>query len=173
VTVAGAVTALSLLAMAGLLIAAAGFDVASRSIPNWICGCVALLALVARSADGLLGVIYSLVAASCLFAVLLVVYMRGALGGGDVKLATAVAVGLPPGDTYDFVVATAFAGGVLALLYLLLRMLPAMRPLPAGRGRFVRIYGVERWRIRRRGPLPYGVAIAAGGVFTLLHVIGR
>jgi prepilin peptidase CpaA len=52
-------------------------------------------------------------------------------------------------------------------------MLPAMRPLPAGRGRFVRIYGVERWRIRRRGPLPYGVAIAAGGVFTLLHVIGR
>lgn len=172
-TVAAAVTALSLLAVAGLLTVAAALDVASRTIPNWICGGVAALGLLARWPAGLSQMVLSALVAGVLFALLLLAYLRGALGGGDVKLAGAVAVGLPPGDTYDFVVVTAGAGGVLALLYLAMRALPAMRPAPAGRGRLARIYGVERWRIRRRGPLPYGVAIAVGGVFALIHVIGR
>jgi Flp pilus assembly protein protease CpaA len=33
-----------------------------------------------------------------------------------------------------------------------------------------RVLAVEARRVRRRGPLPYAVAIAAGGVFLLLSI---
>ena len=55
-----------------------------------------------------------------LFALLLIAYSRGLIGGGDVKLMTALAVGLSPFDCYRFVVATAIAGGLLGIAYLLL-----------------------------------------------------
>jgi Flp pilus assembly protein protease CpaA len=32
----------------------------------------------------------------------------------------------------------------------------------------LRVAAIERWRIRRRGPVPYGVAIAIGGAFVVL-----
>lgn len=58
------------------------------------------------------------------------------------------------------------AGGALALGYLALRRL--LRG-PAGKARggglLRRLLRRERRRILRGGPLPYGVAIAAGGLF--------
>ncbi len=156
-----------------LLVIAAWHDVASRTIPNCLAAATAVVGLIWRSTGGLNAIAVSVIAACALFLALLLVYLRGALGGGDVKLATAMAFGLSPWDTYDFVVVTAMAGGVLALAYFLMRWLPAVQRLPAQSSYLMRVYVVERWRIRRRGPLPYGVAIAAGGVFTLVHALGR
>jgi prepilin peptidase CpaA len=84
------------------------------------------------------------------------------LGGGDVKLLTALAVALPPLGTCRLVVATAIAGGVLGVAYLLLS--PRTSPILL----LGRVAAIESWRIGRREPLPYGVAIAAGGAFVLL-----
>ena len=107
-----------------------------------------------------------------LFALLVLAHARGALGGGDVKLAAAMALGLAPVQTYRFVVATILAGGVLSLLHLLLRRAPPPAPLPKKFSRRAplawRIVTVERWRIRRKGSLPYGVAIACGGAWVML-----
>jgi prepilin peptidase CpaA len=63
--------------------------------------------------------------------------------------------------------ATAIAGGVLALLQLGLRgrLAAPSRPRPAGLLR--RVLRCEAWRIRRGAPLPYGVAIAAGTAFVM------
>jgi prepilin peptidase CpaA len=60
----------------------------------------------------------------------------------------------------------------LAVLYLLLlRALRGggVRVMRQRRHRFVvlRVAAVELWRIRHRGPLPYGVAIAVGGAFVV------
>src|SRR5262249_18357991 len=110
----------------------------------------------------------SLIAAAVLFLLLLVVYQRGWMGGGDVKLLVALAVGLPVTGVVQLLVATALAGGVLALVHVMMRLLPSPRLAPAGSSLLRRVYAVERWRHLRHAPLPYGVAIACGGIWTIL-----
>lgn len=155
---------LLLVAAALLALTAAAVDVLLRRIPNRLCAALAVVALATRLAEGFVAAAASLAAAAILFAVLFALFLRGVLGGGDVKLATAAALGLPPLAVWDFVVVTALAGGVLSLLYLAGPHLPLPKPRPAGRGRplLARIAAAETWRLKRRGPLPYGVAIAAG-----------
>jgi prepilin peptidase CpaA len=106
------------------------------------------------------------------FAVCFLAWLRGWLGGGDVKLAAAFALVPPPGQAAAFVLATALAGGVLALLYtVLVRLVP--RPAPGRRtGLLARCLKAEAWRISRRGPLPYAAAIAAGGFYVLQPSLG-
>ena len=104
-----------------------------------------------------------------LLILLMVVHSRGFIGGGDVKIMTALAVGLSPFDCYRFVIATAIAGGLLGIVYLLLSRRPAAMRESKRASLLGRVVAIEFWRIRRRGSLPYGVAIAAGGAFVLLH----
>jgi prepilin peptidase CpaA len=68
------------------------------------------------------------------------------MGGGDVKLAAALALWFPPLATVKFLVFTSLAGGVLTLLLVALH------------------------HARKRGgrpEIPYGVAIAFGGLAIL------
>jgi prepilin peptidase CpaA len=152
----------------GLLLAAAWRDVVARIIPDPLVLLLALLGLAGRLALGWGAALEATLAALLLFGILLACAMRGWLGGGDVKLAGALTLGLSPEATWDFVTATALAGGLLGLVYLNGHRL-APRLASAGAARpLARILAVEAWRLRRGGPLPYGVAIAAGGLLTLL-----
>jgi prepilin peptidase CpaA len=161
---------LALLCAAALLLGlAALFDLGYRLIPDALPAGLAGLALAVRLAEGWHPALLGLIAAACMFVVLGALSVRGLLGGGDVKLAAATALFLPTRAVDDFVLATALAGGVLALGYLILgfalRRLGAHRPRPPSLlGRLAR---TEGWRIRRGGPLPYGVAIAVGAVAAL------
>jgi prepilin peptidase CpaA len=151
-----------------LLVVAVWRDVATRIIPDEVSAGIAVIGLLVRLQEGWLALAFSASAALVLFLLLFAAHAGGALGGGDVKLAVAVALGLPPLGTWYFLTATALAGGVLALAYLLLgRLLP---PLPvAPRATLLRrVASAEAWRARRGGPLPYGVAIAAGAGTVLL-----
>jgi len=110
--------------------------------------------------------------ATLVFGLLLCLATCGLLGGGDVKLAAAVAVGLSPANTWDFLFITVLAGGALGVAYLSgPKLVPRLRPA-VGAGSFGRILAVEAWRMRRRGPLPYGVAIAMGAILVLLRTPG-
>ncbi len=167
------------LAIVALLMVAAWRDVATRTIPDTISLLLAVTGGLARTIEGSSALAFSAGTALLLFVPLLIAFSRGLLGGGDVKLMTALAVGLAPLDCYRFVVATALVGGLLGISYLLLSHLLASHLLPSGnlqvwrrknRKSFLgRVAVVESWRIRRRGPLPYGVAIAAAGAFILFH----
>jgi len=150
---------------AALLTIAALHDTATRTIPNWVPILLAVLGIGIRILDG--QVLPGTAAAGLLFAACVLAWRLGWLGGGDAKLAPAFALVLPPGQVASFVLVTALAGGVLALAYLLLcRIVP--RPAPGRRrGLLPRCLKAEAWRISRRGPLPYAVAIAAGGLFVL------
>lgn len=154
-----------------LLAVAAWRDIATRTIPDTVSILAALVGLAARLALGPQAALLSILAAAALFALLLFLFARGALGGGDVKLMTALALGMAPAMVWDFLVATTLAGGALALAYLALsRLLPAHLARPAtAAGTLPRLCHVEAWRIRRRGPLPYGLPIAAGAAAVLLH----
>ena len=163
------------LAASALLLFAAWCDLATRTIPDGVSVALAASGLLARAAaEGLGPTAWSLLVAGCLFAALLPLHARGSFGGGDVKLMTALAVGLSPLPTLDFLVTTVVAGGVLGLVYLSLRLLPRPSPLAPQPMAWPprRVFTLERRRFSRRGPLPYAVAIAAGGIITLIEPFG-
>lgn len=148
-----------------LLLYVATIDVATRLIRNDICLVLALLGIAGQFA-GSKQILESLIAATILFLLLFTIYQRGWIGGGDVKLLVALAIGLPPTGVIQLLTITALAGGVLALVHVMMRLLPYPRLAPAGSSRVRRVYAIERWRHLRHAPLPYGVAIACGGICT-------
>jgi prepilin peptidase CpaA len=149
-----------------LLLYVATIDVATRVISNQICLALALLGIAGQLAMPT-QIAQSLMIAALLFMLLLLVYTRGWIGGGDVKLLVALATGLPLTGVVQLLAITALAGGVLALVHLMMRLLPYPRLAPAGSSFVRRVYAVERWRHLRHAPLPYGVAIACGGIWTV------
>ena len=149
-----------------LLLYVAMIDIATRLIRNEICLALALLGIVSQFASPV-QVAESLVAATILLVLLIVIYQRGWVGGGDVKLLVALAIGLPLMGMIQLLTITALAGGVLALVHLMMRLLPHPKLAPAGSSLVRRVYVVERWRHLRHAPLPYGVAIACGGIWTI------
>jgi prepilin peptidase CpaA len=157
-------------AIVGLLIYAALVDVAIRIIPDGVAIGLVAFGVIERLLAGLPNLGASALAAMLLLVILVLLNARGLLGGGDVKLAVATAMGLPVESIYRFIVVTSLAGGVLALLHLALRyaIRGAPRPPPSGASLARRVLAAERWRIVRHGSLPYGVAIACGGIWAVL-----
>lgn len=150
-----------------LLAYAAAHDIAARTIPDAVPLCLAILGLAARLAEGTLGPAVPITASLAVGCMLC--WWRGWLGGGDVKLLAALGLLLPPHRIVAAIVAITWTGAALAVPYIVLR-----RRLPAPQsdrpsGLIARIGRAERFRLRRGGPLPYGLAIAAGGILELLR----
>lgn len=151
-----------------LLIVAALHDFALRVIPNAIPLGLSVIGIVVRINDHtiLLGATF----AAAVFAAAFFCWRRGWMGGGDVKLLAATALVVSPFQVGSFLVLTAQCGGLLALLYLVLSR--TVRLPPPGRlgvcNPIARVIRAERWRICRGAPLPYGFAIATGGITLLL-----
>ncbi len=149
-----------------ILIAAALRDFTVRSIPNWMAASLCVLGLVLRLLDG--AIVAGLIAGAVVFLITLVCWLRGWLGGGDVKLMTAVAIVLPPASVPTFFVCMSVAGAIHALIYLAARRIlpaPSLRRPHTIVGRALR---VESRRIQRGGPLPYVCAITVGFLFVTL-----
>ena len=151
----GGILAYGLLAaLAIALLMAAISDLRTRLIHNWLTFGIALAAPAFWWASGLSlwpGVAGQIGLGLAAFAVLAGLFAAGAMGGGDVKLLTALALWLPWQPFLKLVVAMALLGGVLTLLC------------------------VARHRIgRHTGKLeiPYGVAIAGAGLWVLANTYG-
>ena len=169
-------------AMAGLAVGwAAVEDVCRRTIPDTVPVLLSLLGLaLPLIRDGQFPW-FTLAIAVAVFLGLCVLHNRGWLGGGDVKLAAALVLFVGAERAADFAVATAFAGGLLSLLYmagwLVARRTRAVRRLlrrfgPAARTGLRRLLLAETHRIATRHSVPYGVALAAGGLLTLAQQPG-
>jgi prepilin peptidase CpaA len=156
---------------AGLLLAAGLHDAAARTIPNWIPASLALTGILLRVQQG--NAMAGFGIAGLLLMILGVLWVRGFIGGGDMKLIPAVALVLPPSDAPVFVLSVAIAGGVLALIYLSLSLV-VPRPRPGPRhGLLARLLKAEAWRMHRRGPLPYALAIAGGALPIFINTFSR
>ena len=160
-----------------LLTIAAWTDIATRTIPDSIAAAIAVLGIAVRLFAGPSELLISIAVALVLFALFVVLHARGAFGGGDVKLAAAICLGLSPFAAYRFIYVTAMAGGVLALLHLAARRAvknrPPSPPPPRGAPLLRRVFCAERWRIARHGSLSYGVAIAYGGIWAVMNELGN
>ena len=150
-----------------LLLYVATTDIATRLIRNEICLVLALLGAARQFIAGPMQLAQSLIVATILLLLLFVIYQRRLIGGGDVKLLAALSIGLPPAGVIQLLTVTALAGGALAMLHLVMRALPSPKLAPAGSSVLRRVYAIERWRHLRHAPLPYGVAIACGGIWTV------
>ncbi|MEJ0020218.1 MAG: prepilin peptidase [Acetobacteraceae bacterium] len=154
-----------------VLVLAAWSDIAARIIPNGLVVALAAIGLLGRAAAGLPSLAISIALAAALFLLLVLAHARGVMGGGDVKLASAMALGLSPESVYRFVLITALAGGVLGCVHLVLRRVfrgASATPPRRDASLLRRVAVAERWRIARSGSLPYGMAIACGGIWTVL-----
>ena len=145
----GAFTELLLVALAAILVVAAVIDVRTFTISNRLNLTVALLAPLYWLSVALSpwpGMAVQLAAATTVFIVLAGAFYAGMMGGGDVKLAAALALWFPPAATVKFLVLMSIAGGVLTLVVLLW----------------------HRAKDREGRPeIPYGVAIAFGALAIL------
>jgi len=169
-----------------VLLTASLNDVALRTMPNWSSLALAPIGIALRLLDTSL--CYGLAAACAVFFVTYVCWRRRWIGGGDVKLLTACALLVPPGDVLSLVLLTTLCGGILAVFYLSLAILLRLRPLIAGRpaaprsmardrhvglsGFLFRLWRVECRRILRRAPLPYGCAITGAALILMLGPTG-
>ena len=129
-------------------------------IPNRIVAAIALLypAFVLTSpvpVDWAYGVIAGLIVMAATTAL----FWLGVMGGGDAKLMAATALWTGPTLIMPFLVTTAAAGGVLSVVCL-------------ARARFAHA-GTFPQSGNRRPRVPYGIAIAAGGMFVVArHLTG-
>ncbi|HVM21692.1 MAG TPA: prepilin peptidase [Sphingomicrobium sp.] len=145
----GLFTELLLALLAAILIVAAVIDVRTFTISNRLTATVALLAPVYWLSIALTpwpGMATHIAAGAIVFVLLALAFWAGMMGGGDVKLAAALALWFSPAGTMRFLVMMSIAGGVLTLGIL--------------------IYHRVRKR-EGRPEIPYGVAIAAGGLMVL------
>ena len=135
--------------LAILLLWAAVVDIKTRTISNRLNLAIALMAPLFWWSIGVdlwpdaairVGV------AIAVFLLFALAFQLGAMGGGDVKLAAALALWFAPGDTLFLIVLMSLAGGVLTLIVMI------------------------EHRIKQnegRPQVPYGVAISFGGLWLL------
>ena len=141
-----------------LLVAAAAQDSVQLKISNIIVGLVLLGAVVAAVVVGPeLALWQNLAILAGLIAIGMPLFAAGKLGGGDVKLLAVAAAWFDLGQLPRMLIAVFIAGGVLALVVLVLR---AFRWSEEARRRVV--------ILKAGGGIPYGVAIAAGALITMI-----
>ena len=137
-----------LTALAIALLVAAFTDLRRRQIDNWLTAGIALSAPLFWFAIGLTlpEIGYQFAVAIGTFIVLAGLFALGAMGGGDVKLLTALALWIQPLAFFQLLVIMALVGGLLTLIF-------------------------GSWHIMRRRrdkvAIPYGIAISIAGLWII------
>ncbi|MEQ8967931.1 MAG: prepilin peptidase [Azospirillaceae bacterium] len=169
----------ALAAVAGLALWAAVSDARTMTIPNtasvgivaaypvWLLGLWLGGAWLGGPAGTAmlpaLGPVWAVAIAALVLAIGFAMFAAGFAGGGDVKLLTALALWAGPWMIFEFLVVTSAAGGLLAVALGTARMI---------RRRTAAVDGleIEAGKPPRRRPIPYGIAIAAGGLVVLARL---
>jgi prepilin peptidase CpaA len=136
-------------ALAIALLFAAFTDIRRRQIDNWLNAGIAMGAPLFWWASGLSlwpGIAWQLGLAIVTFIILSGLFALRAMGGGDVKLLTALALWIEPEWFLRLLIVMALAGGVLTIV-------------------------LGAWHVARRQreklAVPYGVAISGAGLWVL------
>ena len=153
------------IAIAGCAVSVAT-DLGSRRIPNTLTFGLAICAVIMQAAGGLHTLTSSIAALVLVMAFGLFAFTRGWLGGGDVKLAAAVAAAIGLANVPVFLVYTAVGGGILAVVSIAMRgqLLPTIGLLL----RFGPGFSGLKENLQAATPLPYAFAIFFGVVMVAL-----
>jgi prepilin peptidase CpaA len=154
-----------------LLLAGAVADLRNRRIPNAVNGAL-LVAGVASQAgvNGWRGALSGVAAAVLVVIGLWRSWQKGRIGGGDVKMAGAAAAWTGLGLALPYLLATAIAGGLLALLCAARSSRQARREMQANLVAVAAGLGAPEVDIKGgagRVSVPYGAAVAVGALAVL------
>jgi prepilin peptidase CpaA len=140
-----------LVGLAIALLVAAITDIRRRQIDNWLNAAIAVSAPLFWWASGLSmwpGVAWQLGIAAATLVICAGLFAIRAMGGGDVKLLTALALWVAPAAFLKLIVIMALLGGVLTIVF-------------------------GAWHVARRRrdrlAIPYGVAISSAGLWVLAN----
>ena len=146
-----------LLAFAAILVWAAVGDMRRLIIPNWISVAIAgLYVLHVATSPAPVSLLGGVAVGAATLAAGFVLFACNLIGGGDVKLMSAIALWAGPVRILEFLFVTAIVGGFVAGGML-----------------------VRRWHLAPAGGMsgavaptevPYGVAIAVGGIFVAVAI---
>ena len=135
-------------------------DIRTRRIPNEMIVAILVLAAfrIAIDGDPRAG-LFTLAASAALFVSTFLLFWRGLLGGGDVKLIGATALLVGYHDLFEFLFVMSVSGALMAVAVLARdRLGRRQATAPAA----------EDQEISARLTVPYGVAIAVAGMVSLL-----
>jgi prepilin peptidase CpaA len=135
--------------LALMVLAAAVWDIRTRTIPNSLNAAIAVLAVPFWFASGQQvwpDMALHIGIAAAVLGLFAVAFAMNAMGGGDVKFVAAVALWLPPGAVVALLVIMSLAGGALTLFMVVRHRLTKAE------------HNLE---------IPYGVAIAVGGIWLI------
>ena len=141
-------------ALAIALLVAAFTDLRRRQIDNWLTAGIALTAPLFWWATGLSlwpDIAQQFGIALAAFAVLAGLFAMRAMGGGDVKLLTALALWLPLQPYFTLLILMALLGGLLTVVFAVIHKL-----------------GQRPGRIQ----IPYGLAISGAGLWVIATTYG-
>ena len=146
-----------------VLVAAASWDLASFTIPNFLpASLIAGFVLFAPAAHlNFHAIVLHVLAGLVGLCVSFTLFALGYIGGGDAKLFAAIALWLGFVDLGGFAVAASLFGGLLTLTLLMLRQW-TLPDIMARQGWIGRLHAPN-------GGIPYGVALAAGAFAILPH----
>ncbi len=135
--------------LAIMLLWAAIIDIRTRTIANRLNLAIALMAPLYWWATGIdvwPDAATRVAVAIAVFLLFALAFQLGAMGGGDVKLAAALALWFSPGATLFLIILMSLAGGVLTAIVMIEHKIKKNQGRPE---------------------VPYGVAIAFGGLWLL------
>jgi prepilin peptidase CpaA len=140
-------------------------DLGWRRISNWTSGGAVVAGLIVHlTQKGWSGALHSLLGAVIGFSVFLIFYLLGGMGGGDLKLMAGFGALLGDGHILWAALFTAMSGGVMAVVYLVVRAV------------------VRRWKTvppadlgggKTRESIPYAPAITVGALLALFSDLSR
>lgn len=162
---------ISRVVLGALLVAATGFDLWSRRIPNALCvaifGCGLVTAALLPGAPTLASSIGAFLAA---FVAAALAWRLRLCGGGDAKLAAAAATWVGLAGLPAFAAAAALAGGALSLVCYALSAAAARRAIRANlvAASALGPLAIPGGWAEGRVSVPYGAAIAAGALYAVL-----
>ncbi|MBU6442804.1 MAG: prepilin peptidase [Alphaproteobacteria bacterium] len=154
---------LVLVVFPALLALAAGWDLATYLIPNWLSAGLVLTFILFAAAAAMPWTMfgYHVLAGALALTAGFALFGFGVIGGGDAKLFAAIALMLGFHDLAGYALLASLFGGALTLAILALRRFP----LP-------QLLAEENWIVKLHDAasgVPYGVALATGAVVLLPH----
>lgn len=160
-------SALPVAGFVGCVLTAAISDARTLRIPNILCAGIAAVFAAHAAIDLTTAEIVNALglAAATLIAGFLA-FVRGRIGGGDVKLLTVCMAWAGTHHAMEFLIVTGLVGGVIALA-LLSPMLS--RPLAGLQRHWPRLATANM--TAAHAPMPYGVAIASGALVVAARIM--
>ena len=156
-----------------IVLITAYMDVKSFTLPNiYSISVVVLYPAFVLSSDASVDWLSAIGISACVLFVGFILFSLKYCGGGDSKLIAAISLWAGPDLVIDFLLLTALSGGVIAIGYLLYSRFCFLYFQASTLVPFLsQVTTLDSKEILKK-PIPYGTAIAVGGVYVAFTLLG-